>query len=63
MSRGISGKELQNELARTEQRWRQHAMLERPFLSANDRSRWATVRALVEDDMRVPSAFPTPSTR
>ncbi|MEN6449779.1 MAG: hypothetical protein ABFC96_04730 [Thermoguttaceae bacterium] len=26
----------------------------RPFLSANDRSRWCTVRALVEDDMRVP---------
>jgi hypothetical protein len=25
----------------------------RPFLSANDRSRWCTVRALVEDDMRV----------
>ena len=29
---------------------------QRPFLSANDRSRWATVRALVEDDMRVPGA-------
>ena len=26
----------------------------RPFLSANDRSRWCTIRALVEDDMRVP---------
>ena len=25
----------------------------RPFLSANDRSRWCTVRALVESDMRV----------
>jgi hypothetical protein len=28
----------------------------RPFLSANDRSRWCTVRALVEPDMRVPGA-------
>ena len=28
----------------------------RPFLSANDRSRWCTVRALVEDDMRVAGA-------
>ena len=28
----------------------------RPFLSANDRSRWCTVRALVEDDMRVDGA-------
>ena len=30
------------------------AGLMRPFLSANDRSRWCTVRALVEPDMRVP---------
>ena len=28
----------------------------RPFLSANDRSRWCTVRALVEPDMRVADA-------
>ena len=28
----------------------------RPFLSANDRSRWCTVRALVEPDMQVPGA-------
>ncbi len=28
----------------------------RPFLSANDRSRWCTVRALVEPEMRVPGA-------
>jgi hypothetical protein len=28
----------------------------RPFLSANDRSRWCTVRALVEPEMRVPDA-------
>jgi hypothetical protein len=30
--------------------------LMRPFLSANDRSRWITVRALVEPEMRVPGA-------
>jgi len=30
--------------------------LRRPFLSANDRSRWCTVRALVEPDMRVEGA-------
>ncbi len=30
--------------------------MRRPFLSGNDRSRWATVRALVEPDMRVPGA-------
>ena len=28
----------------------------RPFLSGNDRSRWCTVRALVEPDLRVPGA-------
>lgn len=28
----------------------------RPFLSSNDRSRWCTVRALVEPDLRVPGA-------
>jgi hypothetical protein len=28
----------------------------RPFLSANDRSRWCTLRALVEPSMRVPGA-------
>lgn len=31
--------------------------LMRPFFSANDRSRWCTVRALVEPDMRVPGAL------
>ena len=34
----------------------------RPFLSANDRSRWCTLRALVEPPMRVPGR-PTRSTR
>ncbi len=35
--------------------WRQ-AQLQRPFLSANDRSRWATIRVLVEEQMQVPGA-------
>jgi hypothetical protein len=55
-AQGVSGEELQQELARCEKRWREHALLRRPFLSANDRSRWCTVRALVEDDMRVAGA-------
>ena len=55
-SRGISGDEIEKELARADSAWQQHAQLRRPFLSANDRSRWCTVRALVEDDMRVEDA-------
>jgi hypothetical protein len=55
-SQGMSGEALQKELDRCEKRWRERAMLQRPFLSANDRSRWCAVRALVEDDMRVEGA-------
>ncbi len=55
-SRGLSGDVLQKELAQYEKQQRQQAPLRRPFLSANDRSRWCAVRALVEDDMRVPGA-------
>ena len=55
-ARGLSGEALQKELARVESQWQQQARLRRPFLSANDRSRWCTVRALVEDDMRVEGA-------
>jgi hypothetical protein len=53
---GLSGEALQKELARVESQWRRQAVLRRPFLSANDRSRWCTVRALVEADMRVEGA-------
>jgi hypothetical protein len=56
LSQGLSGDALKRELAAAEKQLRQQATLQRPFLSANDRSRWATVRALVEDDMRVPAA-------
>jgi hypothetical protein len=55
-AQGISGEKLQAELTRCEQAWQRQATLRRPFLSANDRSRWCTVRALVEDDMRVEGA-------
>ena len=41
------------ELERTEAGLQQRARVMRPFLSANDRSRWCTLRALVEPEMRV----------
>ena len=53
---GIEGEALKNELARIETQLRRDAQLRRPFLSANDRSRWCTVRALVEPEMRVEGA-------
>ncbi len=52
--KGVSGEKLERELDRTEAKLRRSAVLRRPFLSANDRSRWCTVRALVEEDMRTP---------
>jgi len=55
-SKGVSGTALQQQLAAIEERLRRDATLQRPFLSANDRSRWCTVRALVENDMRVEGA-------
>jgi len=53
---GLGGDALTSELARIEAQLRRDAQLRRPFLSANDRSRWCTVRALVEPDMRVEGA-------
>lgn len=53
---GLSGESLQKELVRIEGQLQREARVCRPFLSANDRSRWCTVRALVEDDMRVEGA-------
>jgi hypothetical protein len=53
---GLEGEVLEKELARIETQSRREAQLRRPFLSANDRSRWCTVRALVEPDMRVEGA-------
>jgi hypothetical protein len=50
---GLTGEGLTREMARIESQWQQQARLRRPFLSSNDRSRWCTVRALVEEDMQV----------
>lgn len=51
---GLKGDELNESLLHEEDRIRQAIQLRRPFLSANDRSRWCTIRALVEPDMQVP---------
>jgi hypothetical protein len=53
-SQGVEGERLKKALAVAEDRLRRRAQLTRPFLSANDRSRWCAVRALVEKDMQVP---------
>jgi hypothetical protein len=55
-AQGASREAIEKELTRIETERRCQALLRRPFLSANDRSRWCTVRALVEDEMRVASA-------
>ncbi len=44
----LSPEQYERELAAAEVRIRQRRQLERPFLSANDRSRWLAIRALVE---------------
>jgi hypothetical protein len=49
----ISEEDLQAELAKTEQKLLTDATFELPVFSANDRSRWDTLRVLVEPDMRV----------
>ncbi len=53
---GLKGPELQEALDYEETRIRNALQLQRPFLSGNDRSRWCTVRALVEDKFRVEGA-------
>lgn len=58
-SSGLTGealKQKQDELAQLEAARLRQATIRRPFLSANDRSRWCTVRALVEENLRVPGA-------
>jgi hypothetical protein len=45
---GLSGEQLAQRLADFESRLRDELRLQRPFLSANDRSRWLTIRSLVE---------------
>ena len=50
---GISEEDLHAELEITKEKLRNDAQFELPFFSANDRSRWCTIRALVEPDKRV----------
>ncbi|NQU24716.1 MAG: hypothetical protein HQ567_25825 [Candidatus Nealsonbacteria bacterium] len=50
---GIQGADLKWKMERQEKRLQREMALRRPFLSANDRSRWCTVRALVDPEMRV----------
>ena len=56
IEQGFSGERLEQTLDSKKARLRREIQLRRPFLSANDRSRWCTVRALVEPDMRVAGA-------
>jgi hypothetical protein len=55
-AQGDKGEVLEQKLKGIELRRRKTAQLRRPFLSANDRSRWCAVRALVEPEMRVEGA-------
>lgn len=54
---GLPAEEIEAKTAERKEALMKRASLRRPFLSSNDRSRWCTVRALVEDDMRV-EGFP-----
>jgi hypothetical protein len=49
----IAEEDMQAELEKTRAKLLVDATFELPFFSANDRSRWTTIRALVEPDMRV----------
>lgn len=53
---GLDAQRIDAELVRVQNALVAQAEVCRPFLSANDRSRWCTVRALVEPQMRVPGA-------
>jgi hypothetical protein len=45
---GLTNELVEDRLAATEARLKNELRLQRPFLSANDRSRWMTIRSLVE---------------
>lgn len=53
---GLEGERLAEALAELQPRVAARYHAARPFLSANDRSRWCTVRAMVEPEMRVEGA-------
>ncbi len=55
-AQGLPAEEIEARLAERLEKLQRAAQLRRPFLSANDRSRWCTVRALVEEEMRIPGA-------
>ncbi|MDZ7619891.1 MAG: hypothetical protein U1E05_23065, partial [Patescibacteria group bacterium] len=50
----LTPKQVEKALEKEEQRLREAFQLTRPFLSANDRSRWIMMRALVEPEMQIP---------
>jgi len=54
---GLSPEQIAEQMRAPEESWKKRLEVRRPFLSANDRSRWCTVRALVEPEMRV-EGFP-----
>ena len=56
VKKGLPEDKIADALQAEEARLRDKIRLQRPFLSANDRSRWCTIRALVEEDMRVEGA-------
>ena len=56
MQQGFPAATVEAKLVKYEKDLQNRATLRRPFLSANDRSRWCTLRALVEEEMRVPGA-------
>lgn len=52
-ARGVSEEKIEEDVRGLEERLCRDACVTRPFLSANDRSRWCMIRALVEPEMRV----------
>ncbi len=61
--KGISGGELEEKLTRVRAEYEERLRLQRPFLSANDRSRWCTIRALVDHGTYEIDAIITDSTQ
>jgi hypothetical protein len=55
-SQGYSAEQVEAQLQPKQVEAQRQAQVRRPFLSANDRSRWCSIRALVESDMQVPGA-------
>lgn len=53
---GLNDRQIAKKRRETEKKLYEQADSSRPFLSGNDRSRWCTVRALVEPEMRIEGA-------